>query len=79
MKKTHGCLLLFLLASNESHQAFARQEAMKVLSKKRGVLERQNNGDYSLSPKALEKLKTMFGIQFNDPNAEDETSEETEE
>lgn len=79
MKKAYGNLLLFLLASREEHQLFARAEALKLLTKKKGLLVNNENGEFALTEKALSQLSKMYDIQFNAPTEESQTDEGTEE
>ena len=79
MKKTYGNLLLFLLASRKEHELFARAKALELLTKKRGLLINNENGEFTLTEKALSQLSKMYDIKFNAPTEDAKTEEGADE
>lgn len=63
--KSDYALLLFLLANSDEHELFAKQEAQKILEKKKIVLKKDEETSV-ISSQAAKKLKKHFGIKFEE-------------
>lgn len=61
--KSDYALLLFLLASNQEQVNFAKQEAQKILNKKK-MVKQESETSATITPKTVKKLKKQFGISF---------------